>query len=300
MAAIDERVPSCGDLKWSRNINIAIKRSSNHGLDWTEAEVIIDFPDGQSASDPSMIVDLETDEILMFYNFMDLDKEKDIYYLHVIKSKDNGRSWSEPEDITDQITKPEWKKDFKFITSGRGYQTQDGSLYNMLVNLEYGVFVFGSKDHGKSWFLVDTPIKPADESKFIELADGKWMINSRVEGPKLRYIHISDDDGESWTSRPDSTLVDPNCNASIIKHPERDILLFSNAASTDARENLTVKVSFDHGMTWTREKIIYPGPTAYSSMTLMDNGNIGILFEKDGYKENVFVSIKLDWLLSER
>ena len=28
IAAIDERVPSCGDLKWSRDINIVIRRST--------------------------------------------------------------------------------------------------------------------------------------------------------------------------------------------------------------------------------------------------------------------------------
>ena len=28
VAAIDERVPSCGDLKWSNDINIVIRRSS--------------------------------------------------------------------------------------------------------------------------------------------------------------------------------------------------------------------------------------------------------------------------------
>ena len=31
IAAIDERVPSCGDLKWSRDINIVIRKSSDNG-----------------------------------------------------------------------------------------------------------------------------------------------------------------------------------------------------------------------------------------------------------------------------
>ena len=144
IAAIDERVPSCNDLRGSDDINIIIRRSSDNGKSWGEVETIIDFPIGRSASDPSMIVDEETDEIFLFYNYMDLEKEKDVYYLHVVTSKDHGNSWSQPRDITDQISKPEWHSDFKFITSGRGIQTNDGTLLHTLVNLDNGLHVFGS------------------------------------------------------------------------------------------------------------------------------------------------------------
>ena len=71
---------------------------------------------------------------------MDLDYEKDVYYLKVIKSSDNGKTWSKPQDITTQISNPEWHKDFKFITSGRGTQTANGTLLHTLVNLQKGVF----------------------------------------------------------------------------------------------------------------------------------------------------------------
>ena len=77
VAAIDERVPSCGDLKWSKDINIVVRRSQDNGKIWSDIEMVVDFPFGKSASDPSMIVDEETNEIFLFYNFMDLDIEKD-------------------------------------------------------------------------------------------------------------------------------------------------------------------------------------------------------------------------------
>ena len=139
IAAIDERVPSCGDLKWSKDINIVIRRSFNNGKTWSNIERVVDFPEGQSASDPSMIVDEETKDIFLFYNFMDLDKEKDVYYLHYVKSADNGKTWSESVDITSQIAKPEWKNDFKFITSGRGIYTSTGKLLHCMVNLNSGM-----------------------------------------------------------------------------------------------------------------------------------------------------------------
>ena len=146
IAAIDERVPSCGDLKWSKDINIVIRRSSDNGKTWSAIEKIVDFPLGKSASDPSMIVDAITNEIFLFYNYMDLDKEKDVYYLHMVKSADNGKTWSQPEDITPQIAKKEWHTDFKFITSGRGIQTRSGTLLQCMVNLNSGLYWHYSLD----------------------------------------------------------------------------------------------------------------------------------------------------------
>ncbi|MDX1365721.1 MAG: sialidase family protein [Arenibacter latericius] len=302
IAAIDERVPGCGDLKWSKDINIVIRRSSDNGKTWGEIETVVNLPYGQSASDPSLIVDAETNEIFMFYNYMDLDKERDVYYFHVVKSSDNGKTWSQPEDITSQIAKEEWHKDFKFITSGRGIQTRDGKLLHTMVNLNSGLHLFASDDHGKSWYLIDTPIQPADESKVIELADGTWMINARVNNAGMRYVHRSTDEGKTWTTTEEPQLIDPGCNASIIRYTaiedgyKKNRLLFSNAKMEKGRMNMTVRVSYDEGETWTEGKTIYSGSSAYSSMTVMDNGDIGLFFEQDGYSKNPFVSFSLKWL----
>tara|TARA_B110000503_G_scaffold75818_1_gene117046 strand:+ start:501 stop:1634 length:1134 start_codon:yes stop_codon:yes gene_type:complete len=302
IAAIDERVPNCGDLKWSKDINIIVRRSSDNGKTWSNIETVVNFALGKSASDPSMIVDKVTNDIFLFYNYMDLDTEKDVYYLHVVKSSDNGKTWSDPRDITDQIAKPEWKNDFKFITSGRGIQTRSGDLLHTMVNLNNGLHVFGSKDHGETWFFKDTPIQPADESKIIELADHSLMINARVNKEGMRYVHRSTDDGQTWTTTPEPNLIDPGCNASIIRYTaiedgyNKNRLLFSNAKAEEGRTNMTVRLSYDEGETWTEGKTIYEGPSAYSSLTVLENGDIGLFFEQNEYTKNPFVNFSLEWL----
>lgn len=303
ITAIDERVPNGNDLNRNNDINIVVRRSADNGKTWSAIERVVDFPLGKSGSDPSMIIDDVTKEIFLFYNFMDLDNEKNVYYLHYVKSADNGKTWSKPVDITSQIAKPEWKNDFKFITSGTGIFTRTGKLLHCLVNLNRGLYVFGSNDHGKSWYFIDTPIKPADESKIVELVDGRWMINSRVNDKKgIRYVHISADEGKTWESRPESALIDPGCNGSIIRYTsisdgyKKNRMLFANAKMEKGRKNMTVRISYDEGKTWSEGKTIYPGSSAYSCLTILKNGDIGLFFEKGEYTENPFLSFSLKWL----
>jgi sialidase-1 len=239
-------------------------------------------------------VDKKTNEIFLFFNYMDLDNAKDIYRFMVIKSSDQGENWSEPVEITNNIIKKGWEKDFMFITSGRGIQTKDGTLLHCLVNLNKGTHVFGSKDHGKSWFLIDTPLSPGDESKIAELSNGNWLVNSRVNSNDSRYSHISKDNGQTWATYKNKDLQDPGCNASLVKYDE--LLLFTNAFDSKYRKNLSLSISEDQGRTWAKNHTIYTGESAYSSMTKLKNGDIGIFFEKDNYTKNVFVRIPKSWL----
>ena len=300
IAAIDERVPSCGDLKWSRDINIVIRKSSDNGKTWGKIEKIIDYPLGQSASDPSMILDKQTNTIFLFYNYMDLDNQKDIYYLKYISSNDNGKSWSKPVDITNQISKENWKNDFKFITSGRGIQTKKGTLLHCLVNLQKGTHVFGSNDNGKTWFITETPTSPGDESKIVELNDGSWMVNSRVNKLGYRYSHVSNDNGKTWISKKEESIIDPGCNGSLIRysHGEKNLLLLTNINNKKERKEIVLRYSIDEGKSWSNPKIIYNGEAAYSSMTVMENGNLGLFFEMDNYTKNVFTSISIKDVLT--
>jgi sialidase-1 len=302
LAAIDERVPSCGDLKWSQDINVVMRRSTDNGQTWLSVERLVDYPLGQSASDPSFILDEVTGELFLFYNYMDLENAPDVYELHVLSSRDHGQSWSEPQDITAQISKASWRNDFKFITSGRGTQTRSGTLLHTLVNLDHGLHLFKSDDHGRSWSLIDGAITPANESKVIELNDGTWMVNSRISAGKNRFVHRSKDQGKTWSSAPAPSLVDPSCNASIVRYPIKngsDLLLFVNTNDPNDRKHLTIRYSEDEGQNWSQGKTIYPGSAAYASMTILANGEIGVFYEQDNYRKNIFARFTLAWLMTK-
>jgi len=154
--------------------------------------------------------------------------------------------------------------------------------------------------HGKTWFVNKKLLQPADESKIVELTNGNWVVNSRVNKAGYRYIHTSSNQGKKWETYLDSALIDPGCNASILVYPTQKgkptLLLFSNLASQKEREHLTISFSNDNGKTWTGKKTIYSGLAAYSSMTILQNGDIGIFFEKDNYTANVFTSFSIDSL----
>jgi len=301
LACCDARRKSSRDLIWERDIDIVLKRSSDNGATWSEMEIVCDYGDGRPASDPSFILDRTTGEIFCFYNYMDQDNAPKEFRLYVQSSKDHGRTWGKARDITDAITRPEWKMDFKFITSGRGIQRRNGDLLHTLVNLKNGMRLFGSTDHGRSWRLIDVRIRPANESKVIELTDGTLMVNSRVQGQPRRWVHRSKNDGKTWRSQSDATLIDPACNASILRYTSRrdgyarDRLLFCNANSPKGRKNLTVRISYDEGATWSEGKVIDPGPSAYSSLTVCQDGSIGVLYEP-GYKEVRFARFTLEAL----
>ncbi len=299
IAVCDARRNSGRDLIWERDIDIVFRRSTDNGESWSEMNAICDFGDGKPASDASLIVDKHTGRIFCLYNYMDQDNAPKEFQLYVQSSADNGRTWNAAKDITGQVSRPEWKMDFKFITSGRGVQRANGDLLHTLVNLQRGLHLFGSRDHGDTWFLMENTIKPADESKVIELQDGSLMINSRVNKSGLRWVHRSADDGQSWTSAADASLVDPGCNASILAYPvddDSEILVFCNANSASGRKNLTLRVSRDGGQSWSQGKLVDAGPSAYSSLTVCRDGSIGLLYER-AYKSIRFARFSLDQLL---
>ena len=55
---------------------------------------------------------------------------------------------------------------------------------------------------------------------------------------------------------------------------------------------MTIRLSKDDGTTWSEGLVVYEGPAAYSSLTKISDGKVGLLYEKD--KDIAFAKIPLD------
>jgi sialidase-1 len=130
------------------------------------------------------------------------------------------------------------------------------------------------------------------------------MLNMRNHRPALtpttprqRGVCVSTDGGLTFRDvRRDPALIEPICQASILRFDENRIL-FSNPASTQKREKMTVRASEDDGATWTRSKEIYGGPSAYSCLVALPEQTVGLLYEcgtKHAYERIELARFKLE------
>jgi len=89
-------------------------------------------------------------------------------------------------------------------------------------------------------------------------------------------------------------LPDPACQASIIRltttnQSNANRLVHANAADSSSRIKMTLRMSYDEGQTWPVTDLIYAGSSAYSALAPLTSGEVGLLFEADGYTRIDFV-----------
>ena len=325
LAFVEGRKAGRGD---TGDIDLLMKKSIDGGLTWSEQKVLWD--DGQHVcGNPNPVLDESTGEIhlLLTWNRGD-DHESDIITknskdtrrVYVMKTSDNGESWSRPSDITKTTKDPSWG--WYATGPGVGIQIEHGPNKGRLVipadhsyndpqgnvrggPFEYGSHVIFSDDHGHTWELGGV-IKPKmNECQLIEMADGKGtlLMNMRSYfGKNRRALSVSNDGGITWSDPLEATsLIEPVCQAAFIRYSwpkdrTGDLVLFSNPASTK-RENMTVRLSKDSGKTWTGSKVLHEGHSAYSSLAVLPKGDILCLYEKgqeNAYEKIVLTRLSLD------
>ena len=328
IAAWDGRPETCQDAPQANSIVYRI--SKDGGKSWTPIQTALAGTPGANKvgfSDPSFVVDRATGTIFLFsvksfdaglfQSQLGTDPNaRNILHAHVVESHDNGQTWVNPRTITDQVTagyEGQWFT--RFASSGEGIQLRYGAHAGRLIQ-QYAVANSGSTslmavsvysdDHGATWKPGAPSEGSADENKVVELSDGRLLLNSRTQGTAGQRLEaISYDGGQTWGPfRHNWDLTDPRNNASIIRaYPNAPqgsararVLLFSNADSSSARANGTIRVSYDDGFTWNEGKVFESGDMAYSTLHALSDGTWGLLYETGGYKNIDFMRVDAAYL----
>ena len=314
------------------DIDIGLSRSTDGGRSWEPVRVIMDMgeygglPQEQNGcSDPGIVVDQNTGEIFCAAVWMwgkpgkhqwseggseaGFEIGKSAQFL-MVRSTDDGVTWSQPVNMTRTLKKPEWiliapspqqgltLRDGTLVMPGEGRDEKDRMFSTLII----------SRDHGSTWTVGSTSAADNTECQAVQLDDGSIMLNARTERPtKFRSVWVTEDLGQSW--RPHEThrktLIEPNCNGSLLRFDyteggkPKHVLLFANPHSQTGRDHHSIQVSFDEGRTWPAQYrlLLDEGRGAgYPSLTRIDREHVGIVYE--GSRAHlVFEKISLNELL---
>lgn len=315
----DVRYDGGGDLPG--NIDVGMSRSTDGGQSWQPMKVIMDMGDdpkwrGDGIGDPSILVDRTTGTIWVSATWSHGNRSwvgsgpgllpAETGQWMMVKSEDDGETWSQPINITKQVKRPEWS--FILQGPGKGITMSDGTLVfpaqyqdppnatNQKANrLPHSTLIF-SQDHGATWRCATGAWDDTTESQIVELSDGRLMINCRNNRAPRRVVMTSDDRGTTWQEHSThiKDLIEPgSCMASLInvsrelssrdlKSPMDRLLLFSNPDSLRERSHITIKASKDLGESWPAKYHLLLDEqrgAGYSCMSMIDEATVGILYE---------------------
>lgn len=337
IAVYDNRYNNSKDLQ--EDIDIGMSRSTDGGRTWEPMKVIMDMGESgglpenlNGTGDPSILYDHFTntiwvaalwmngsapDKMLWWASQPGMTPQETGQFL-LVKSTDDGLTWSDPVNITDQVKDPAWQ--LLLQGPGRGITLNDGTLvfpaqFKADIGtkaLDGGQFtchstIVWSRDGGTSWHIGKGAKTNTTEAQVVQLSDGTLMLNMRDDRNRSdksesngRAVAVTSDMGLTWTMHPSSNslLPEPNCMASLISADvtvdgvRKKVLFFSNPNDRSNRVRMTVKASTDEGMSWPEDQWIElytPSGYGYSCMTMVDENHVGILYE--GIKELYFQKI---------
>ena len=196
-----------------------------------------------------------------------------------------------------------------------GRTKHDGTVQKVPISDRlYSSSAIYSDDHGVTWEKgMDTGLgHRTTEARIVELADGTVMMNARMHNKSRRWAALSDDQGRTWKTGYEEHTVMPytsvDCGLIRIRPPHmknkrKNWLLHSHPNKEKERAGLTVSLSTDGGKTWPVSKLIYGYGAMYSDLVQLNDGSIGLIYEKKNNHPGSdlpggisFVRFELDWL----
>ena len=344
IAVYDNRYNSKKDLQ--EDIDVGMSRSTDGGQTWEPMKVIMDMGEwgGQpqqlnGIGDPCVLYDHHSHSIwvaalwlngsapdkMAWWDSKPGMKPGETGQFVISKSTDDGLTWSEPLNITEQIKDPTWQ--LLLQGPGRGITLEDGTLifpaqFKEDIGakaLDGGPFtchstIVYSKDQGSTWQIGTGAKDNTTEAQVATLSDGSLMLNMRDDRNRKdksktngRAVSVTKDLGTTWEKHvtSNSVLQESNCMASLISSKievngeMKHVLFFSNPNNKHARANMTIKASLDDGLTWPYVLELNEAKGfGYSCLSMIDENTIGILYE--GVRDLYFQKIAIDQIITKK
>lgn len=312
LAFAEARRTWCAD---SQEIDLVVRRSEDDGRTWLPQQIVLSGTDSDpnavaTRGNPTPIVDMDTGRIVLLTT-MDPGTTSYPRTPYVQYSDDDGKTFSEAKNIGSQIDDPDWG----WYATGpvHGIQLTRGAHKGRLVagtnyddagdpnnpddNLVAGQLVY-SDDGGDTWQKGATDLRSSagllpQEISVVEKVDGGIYAGARNNNGSAgnsRAFAVSNDGGETYAAPYASIpgLTTPTVQGSLLRLRATDQgakynrILFASPADPDRRRYMTIRSSYDEGKTWqsvadgTRITSDWSG---YSDMTMLDTGEIGLLYE---------------------
>lgn len=312
LAVMGERMLLAYDVRASAldlpGVNgMAIRHADDAAASWSPPRWLRSPEPGWGCGDASFIVD--GDEVLCWYvgsrglSFWDDSRPGQGWQVWLARSSDGGLTWAH-DDRSGEIW-PGWAGSL-FPTSGNGIRLSSGRLAQPFVFREAGgdgrvAALALSDDHGQTWRLGEA-VAGADESKCVELPDGRLVLHSRARPHRL--VAFSSDGGETFDA-PQPDLPDPGCNGGLTALPDGQLACTlvhpdgvpgeaftlpdptggrgtHSGPDWSARRNLVLRVGRPGD--WGEPHTVDPGPAAYSVCQALPDGRVAVAWEFGAYE----------------
>ena len=274
--------------------HMVIRRSEDGGKTWG-----LEIPVGEGIHGGGSTVDETTGDAMVFVHPEHPPKDGLLAPRTMYRSQDGGKTWNAEESVFHENVDgfiPSLHFSEHGITLRRG--SHAGRLLRparVFGRAEGYNTVIYSDDHGRTWHPGKPfPLRGTGEGAVAELSDGRIYYSSRkhffAEDEPFRHDRLyawSHDGGEHWGDPAYNEILPDGPRyrgeegrgacynghfgmaAGLTRLPVagRDILIYSNADhSGHERVRMTAWASFDGGGTWPVKRLVYEGPSAYSSL----------------------------------
>jgi hypothetical protein len=327
LAVADGRISNCSDIP--NPLDLVLKRSLDNGKTWTPLQVIADYGKNTNdtdvypaygltnpvsrvaAGDAALLLDQTNSRVWVLYDngaYVPAMPHNRALKLELRYSDDDGVTWSPGIDVEAQNPGLRPAGTDFMAGPGNGIQLTEGPHAGRLIFSAYVwakpfySTVIYSDDHGRTWHRGGDAGTGGGEIQVAETHAGRLLATIRNNAwPEkgVRFFNTSPDGGETWDTpyyqtTNQAALPDPKCQASLlrVRGNDRDAgnsWALANAADPVLRTNLTLRLSHDEGRTWPTSKLVYGGISAYSALTTIRGGRIGMLLEMDKYHRICFV-----------